>query len=206
MKVLLINGSSHEKGSTYTALSTCALSLEKNGIDTEILCIGSGPVHGCTGCGACSKTGKCIYDDIGNVICEKLDGIDGLILGSPVYYASSNGAMNAILDRVFYAASSKLWGKPGASVAVARRAGTTATIDQLNKYFTISGMPIVSSCYWNMAHGNTGDEVIQDFEGMNIMATLGTNMAWLIKCIEAGKKSGISLPEIPQKIRTNFIR
>ncbi len=206
MKVLLINGSPHKNGSTYTALAACANTLEKSGIETEIFYIGTAAVYGCTGCRSCAKTGKCVYDDAANVIAAKLDEIDGLVLGSPVYYASSNGGMNAVLDRVFYMASGKLWGKPGAAIASARRAGTTATLDQLNKYFAFSGMPVVSSCYWNMIHGNSSDEAREDLEGINIVEALGTNMAWLLKCIDTGKRSGISLPPVPEKIRTNFIR
>ncbi|QSX05516.1 flavodoxin family protein [Sedimentibacter sp. zth1] len=207
MKVLLINGSPHKNGCTYTALTEIEKELNKENIETEIFQIGNKPIGGCTACGGCSKTGKCVFgnDTVNNVI-EKIKDIDGLIVGSPVYYASANGSLISLLDRVFYAASDYLKYKPAASIASARRAGTTTTLDELNKYFTINNMPIVSSQYWNMVHGNNAEEVIKDLEGMQIMRTLGKNMAWLLKCIEAGKKQGINIPEKEEKIITNFIR
>lgn len=209
MKVLLINGSPNERGCTYTALSEAAKQLNLNGINTEICSIGNKPARGCIGCGGCrkskEKSGRCIFDDdIVNRLLEKAEKADGFIIGSPVYYASANGALIAILDRVFYAGTCFAY-KPGAAVVSARRAGTTATLDEINKYFTISNMPVVSSQYWNMVHGNTPDEVRQDEEGMQIMRTLGKNMAWLLKCIKAGKENGIEIPQSEQKIVTNFI-
>lgn len=208
MKVLLINGSAHKNGCTYTALSEVAKALEKENIETEIFHIGNLPIRGCTGCGNCSKTdsGKCIFnDDTVNIVLEKAKEADGFIFGSPVHYAGASGMITSLLDRVFYAGKDFAY-KPGAAVVSCRRAGSTAALDQLNKYFTISNMPVVSSQYWNMVHGNSPEEVKQDLEGMQIMRTLGKNMAWLLKSIETGKKAGITLPEKEKKARTNFIR
>ena len=207
MKVLLVNGSPHEKGCTYTALSEVASALNKEGIETEIFHIGTAPIRGCIGCGGCSGKGKCVFDDdIVNRLIEKIDRIDGLVIGSPVHYASAGGAITSVLDRLFFAASGKLSYKPCACIASARRAGTTATLDQLMKYPTINRMPLVSSQYWPMVHGNTPEQVMQDEEGMQIMRTLGRNMAWLIKCIEAGRAAGVNTPEREAPKRTNFIR
>ncbi len=206
MKVLLINGSPNKNGCTYTALAEIEKELNKNNIETEIFQIGNKPIRGCTACGKCSGN-RCIFnDDVVNEALEKCENIDGFIVGSPVYYASANGAVVSLLDRMFYAGGSLLKYKPAAAIASARRAGTTTTLDILNKYFTISCMPIVSSQYWNMVHGNNPDEVKQDLEGFQIMRTLGKNMAWLLKCIESGKENGINIPEQEQKQRTNFIR
>ena len=207
MKVLLINGSSHKSGCTYTALAEIEKELNKEGIYTEIFQIGNKPIRGCIGCGRCNNN-RCIFnDDIVNEALEKCEDIDGIIVGSPVYYASANGALTSLLDRMFYAGGKLLKYKPAAAIASARRAGTTATVDQLNKYFTISCMPIVSSQYWNMVHGNTPEEVMQDLEGLQIMRTLGRNMAWMLKCIEAGKEKGVNIPNPEEpRLRTNFIR
>lgn len=207
MKVLLLNGSPHAKGCTFTALSEVAKELETQGIQMEILQIGTQPVRGCIGCRRCRTTGHCIFDDgIVNLVIDKAAEADGFIVGSPVYYASANGALIALLDRIFYAGSKNFVYKPAAAVVSARRAGTTASFDELNKYFTISQMPVVSSQYWNMVHGNTPDEVRQDLEGMQIMRTLGRNMAWLLQCIDAGKKANVSFPEEESRVATNFIR
>lgn len=207
MKVLLVNGSPHEKGCTYTALSEIATALHHEGIETEIFHIGTNPIRGCVACGGCRNGQRCVFDDdIVNRLIEKVDGIDGLVIGSPVHYASAGGAITSVLDRLFYAASGKLSYKPCACIASARRAGTTATLDQLMKYPTINRMPLVSSQYWPMVHGNTPEQVMQDEEGMQIMRTLGKNMAWLIKCIEAGKAAGVNVPEREAPKRTNFIR
>lgn len=205
MKVLLLNGSPHKEGCTNRALLEVEGSLKQEGIDTEIVHIGKGPINGCTACGACANKGMCIFDDLVNEFIRKMNQADGLIVGSPVYYASANGSLFAFLDRLFYASRSFAH-KPGAAIASARRAGTTTTLDALNKYFTISQMPLVSSSYWNMVHGRTPEEVEQDLEGLHTMRTLGKNMAWLLKCIEAGKTAGISIPEQEEKICTNFIR
>lgn len=204
MKVILLNGSPHKEGCTDTALREVEGSLIENGIETERIWIG-GSAWGCTACGACKKTGRCVVDDAVNEVLEKMETADGLVVGSPVYYASPNGSLVSFLDRLFYAGSCFAY-KPAAAVASARRAGTTATIDMLNKYFTISNMMVVSSQYWNMVHGNSPKEVKQDLEGLQTMRTLGANMAWLLQCIEAGKAAGVALPKPEEKIKTNFIR
>lgn len=208
MKVLMLNGSPHEKGCTYTALMEVAGELEKAGIQTEIMHVGGDLVHGCMGCGACSKLGGCIYSqDKVNEAVEKMKESQGLIVGSPVHYASAGGAVTSFLDRFFYSGGAYAAHKPAAAVASARRAGTTATLDQLNKYFMISQMPVVSSQYWNMVHGGCPEDVKKDEEGLQIMRVLGRNMAWLLQSIEAGKASGIAVPDMEkEKKRTNFIR
>ncbi|MCH5210215.1 MAG: flavodoxin family protein [Oscillospiraceae bacterium] len=207
MKVILVNGSPKEKGCTYTALTEAANALNANGIDTEIFWVGTKPVIGCTGCGACAGKGKCVFDDdTVNEFIEKAADADGFIFGSPVHYAAASGALTSFLDRAFYAGGAHLRNKPGASVVSCRRGGASAAFDQLNKYMTISGMPVVSSQYWNQVHGSTPDEVRQDLEGMQTMRTLGNNMAWLLKCIDAGKKAGVTVPEREPVVRTSFIR
>ena len=206
MKVLLVNGSPHANGCTYTALCEVAAALEKQGIETELFQIGTKPVSGCLGCGACIKTGKCVVDDVVNEFVEKAKAADGFVFGSPVHFANASGAITSFMDRAFYGKGAVYADKPAAAIMSCRRGGATATLDQLNKYFTISNMPIVSSQYWNMVHGNTPDEVRQDAEGMQTMRTLGTNMAWLLKCIEAGKAAGVAMPEREAKVATNFIR
>ena len=206
MKVLLVNGSPHAKGCTYTALCEVAAALEKQGIETELFQIGTKPVSGCLGCGACIRTGKCVIDDVVNEFVEKAKTADGFVFGSPVHFANASGAITSFMDRAFYGKGAVYADKPAAAIMSCRRGGATATLDQLNKYFTISNMPIVSSQYWNMVHGNTPDEVRQDAEGMQTMRTLGTNMAWLLKCIEAGKAAGVAMPEREAKVATNFIR
>ncbi len=206
MKVLLLNGSPHEKGCTYTALYEIATTLEADGVEAEILWLGTDTVKSCLACGACRTLRKCVYDDIANVVIDKLSECDGLIIGSPVHYAAASGQVTAVMDRVFYAASGLLRHKPGAAIVSARRGGTTAAFDQLNKYFTIAQMPIVSSRYWNMVHGNTPEEVMQDEEGIAIMRTLGHNMAWLLKSIQAGRDAGLAPPVREPGVWTNFIR
>lgn len=206
MKVILVNGSPKKNGCTYTALTEVAGALGKNGIETEIFHVGNKPLAGCMGCGACLKTGKCFMDDTVNEFVEKAKEADGFVFGSPVHYAAASGAITSFLDRAFYGKGSVFAGKPGASVVSCRRGGASAAFDQLNKYFTISSMPVVSSQYWNQVHGTTPEEVRQDEEGMQTMRTLGNNMAWLLKCIELGKKEGIPFPEGEKKIATNFIR
>ncbi|EHI97802.1 NADPH-dependent FMN reductase [Clostridium sp. DL-VIII] len=209
MKVLLINGSPKAQGCTYTALSEITNELEKENIETEIFHLGNKPIRGCAGCGGCHKNGdgKCVFnDDVVNAFLEKAKEADGFIFGSPVHYAAPSGAITSFLDRAFFAGGSTFQLKPGAAIVSCRRGGSTAAFDQLNKYFTISNMPVVSSQYWNMVHGNTPEEVRQDLEGMQTMRVLGRNMAWLLKSIEAGKKAGVSLPEKEPRVATNFIR
>lgn len=206
MKTLLINGSPHEKGCTYTALREVQKELEKNGIETELFWIGTKPVAGCIACGRCDELGRCIFQDAVNEAAAKLDGIDALVIGSPVYYASASGQITSFLDRLFYSAGDKLRGKPAAAVVSCRRGGATAAFDQLNKYFSINCMPIVTSQYWNQVHGNTPEQVLQDAEGLQTMRTLAVNMAWLLKSIEAGRKAGIPAPQYETHVATNFIR
>ncbi len=208
MKVLLVNGGPHEKGCTYTALCEIEKELNAQGIDAEIFWLGNKPVRGCIGCGGCAKNdGHCVFnDDIANTLIDKAEEADGIIFGSPVHYAAPSGTICAVLDRAFYAGGRKFKYKPAAAILSCRRAGSTAAFDVLNKYFTINNMPIVSSGYWNMVHGSKPEDVLQDLEGLQIMRTLGKNMAWLLKCIDLGKKSGIDRPAGEQKIRTNFIR
>ena len=206
MKVLLINGSPHKNGCTYTALSEVAKTIGEAGIETEIFHIGTNNIPGCAACGGCRASRRCVIDDIANTVIEKIAEADAVVLGSPVYFAGVNGAFCALLDRVFYAGRPLFENKPAAVVASARRAGTTVTLDRLEKYPQISNMPLVSSKYWNMVHGNRPEQVAQDLEGMQIMRELGRNMAWLLKCIEAGKEKGIAPPEREAPVATNFIR
>ena len=207
MKVLLVNGSPHAKGSTYTALKEVALTLEKEGIETEILQVGHQAVRGCIACGKCLEIGHCVFDDVVNEAAEKFEKADGIVVGSPVYYASANGNLISFLDRLFYSTARQFdkTMKVGAAVVSARRGGNTATFDQLNKYFTISGMPVVSSQYWNQVHGNNAEECMQDAEGLQTMRVLGRNMAFLVKSIALGKET-YGLPETETRVATNFIR
>lgn len=207
MKVLLINGSSRRE-CTFTALSKVAESLNEEGIETEIISIGGNPIRDCIACGMCTKNGdsRCVFkDDVVNEIIEKAEKSDGFIFGTPVYYAHPTGRILSVLDRVFYAGKKAFEFKLGASVISARRGGTVASFDVLNKYFTINQMPVVSSTYWNNVHGNNKEEVKQDLEGMQTMYNLGKNMAWLLKCIESGKNNNINTPE-NKTVKTNFIR
>ncbi|NLM11375.1 MAG: flavodoxin family protein [Clostridiaceae bacterium] len=206
MKVILVNGSPNAKGCTYTALTEVAKTLHKNGIETELMQLGTKPISGCIACGKCLKTGKCFIDDSVNEFLDKVPETDGFVFGSPVHFAAASGQLTSFLHRVFYGKSSMFKGKVGAAVVSCRRGGAATAFDQINKYFTISGMPIVSSQYWNQVHGNTPEEVKRDEEGMQTMRTLGNNMAWLLKCIEAGREKGIFVPEGEKIIRTNFIR
>ncbi len=209
MKVLLVNGGPHKEGCTYTALNEVAEELHNQGIETEIFWIGIKPISGCIACHKCSESGKCVFDDVVNEFAKKAKKADGFIFGTPVHYAAASGAMTSFMDRLFYSTSSDLnifRLKPAATVVSARRAGTTATFEQLNKYYTITQMPVISSRYWNMVHGSNPEEVKKDEEGMQIMRILGKNMAYYLKCIEAGKEKGIRPPE-PEKVTfTNFIR
>ena len=211
MKVLLVNGGPHKNGCTYTALSEVEKTLNEEDIETEVFWIGIKPISGCIACRSCAKNGKCVFDDVVNEFADKAKEANGFIFGSPVHYAGATGAITSFMDRLFYSCFSGGKGeyftyKPAAIVSSARRAGTTATYDQLNKYFGICQMPIISSRYWNMVHGATPEDVRKDEEGMQIMRILGRNMAYYLKCIEAGKEKGIKLPKQEQTIFTNFIR
>jgi len=207
MKVLLVNGSPNKKGCTYTALCEVEKELNKSDIETEIFYIGQKPIRGCTACGKCAETGKCVFDnDAVNVALDKADKSDGFIFGSPVHYAGPSGFIVSFLDRCFFSGGDVFAYKPGAAIVSCRRGGATAAFEQLNKYFTINNMPVVSSQYWNMVHGNTPEEVLQDLEGLQTMRMLGMNMAWLLKSIAAGKKAGVKFPEIEERVWTNFIR
>lgn len=205
MKVILINGSPRKEGNTFIALSEVAKTLEDNGVDTEIISIGNKPVRGCIACGKCKQDGVCAFkDDLYNKVREGLKEADGLVVGSPVYYAGPNGSLCAFLDRLFYSSRELLQYKPAASVAVARRGGTTATFDRLNKYFTIMNMPVVPSQYWNNAHGLMPGDALQDAEGLQIMRTLGRNMAWMLKALG---DSNHPHPEMEEERQvTSFIR
>jgi multimeric flavodoxin WrbA len=206
MRVLLVNGSPREQGCTFTALSEAAGVLEKNGVETELFQLGRGPFYGCLGCHACRKRGKCVLeDDPCNALSERAKSADGFIFGSPVYYAGANGALCAVLDRAFFSASPAFAGKPAAAVVSCRRGGAGSAFDRLNKYFTINQMPVVSSQYWNAVHGNSPEEVRQDQEGLQIMRTLGANMAWLLRSLEAARPL-VPPPEREPRIGTNFIR
>lgn len=205
MKVLLINGSPHKNGATNRILEEVCKPLNEEGIETEIIHIGSSKISGCLACGFCYKNGKCVQNDLVNEIALKFEEADGLVVGSPVYYASANGTLISLLDRLFYSSHFDKRMKVGASVVNCRRGGNASTFDELNKYFTICGMPVVSSQYWNETHGNTKEEVEQDLEGLQTMRTLGKNMAFLMKSIALGKEK-YGLPNKEKSERTNFIR
>lgn len=207
MKVLLFNGSPRQNGCTATALGIIADRLSDQGIQSEMLWLGNDPVRDCIGCGGCKSKGRCVFgDDVINEWIDKSAKADGFVFGAPVYYAHPRGAMLCAMDRMFYAGGKSFAHKPGAVVTSARRAGTTASLDALSKHLTIAQMPMVSSTYWNMVHGATPDDVMQDAEGVQTMRNLADNMAYLIKCIEAGKAAGITPPETQKTERTNFIR
>ena len=202
MKVVLINGSPHRKGNTFIALSEVAGALEKEGVQTEIIQLGINAVQGCIACNKCAELGHCVFQDtLYNQVREALQEADGIVVGSPVYYAGPNGALCALLDRVFYSCSELLAYKAGASVAVCRRGGASATFDRLNKYFTILNMPVVSSQYWNSVHGMRPGEATEDAEGLQTMRMLGRNMAWLLKGVKREER-----PEPELRVMTNFIR
>ena len=206
MKVIMINSSPHEHGCTYTALDEIARQLDREGIESEILHIGKEAIHGCIACGQCRKNGKCVFNDCVNEYMQKLVDADGLIFGTPVYYAGISGQLKSYMDRLFFSNSRKLAYKPAACVVSARRGGCSSTFDDVNKYFTINCMPVVSSQYWNQVHGFTPDDVRKDEEGLQIMRTLARNMAWMLRCIECGKENGIDPPEREPGVSTNFIR
>ena len=197
-KILLINGSPHQFGCTYTALKVVAASLDKNGVDTDFFWIGNKPVAGCIACKSCVETHRCVQDDIVNSFLDIVDNYDGFVFGSPVYFASATGALTAFLDRAFYSGifrAGRLVGKPAACVVSCRRAGSSAALDQLNKYVTISGMLLVSAKYWNMVHGNTPEQVLADAEGINNLNFLGDNMSWVVKALQCAKHNGILPPK-----------
>ncbi len=210
MKVLLVNGSPHKEGCTYTALTEVAKTLNEEGIETEIFWIGKKALAGCTACMTCATEGHCVFKDRVNDFLDIAGDADGFIFGSPVHFAGAGGAITSFMDRVFYAdllaGKQSFYLKPAAAVVSARRAGTTATFDQLNKYFTIMEMPIVSSRYWNMVHGARPEDVEKDLEGLQIMRVLARNMAFFLKCKEAGLKTGVPPPVRETPIFTNFIR
>jgi len=206
-KVLLINGSPHEHGCTYTALWEVAEVLKQEGVETEFLHLGIQPIAGCIGCQSCCKTGQCVFDDTVNEVLAKRDQYAALIAGTPVHYANHTGPLLTFLDRLFYVSGKfGMSGKLGAAVVSCRRGGSTAAFDSMNRYFSISNMHIVGSQYWNQVHGNTPEEVRQDAEGLQTLRQLGRNMAWLLKCIEAGKQQGLEIPPHEERVSTNFIR
>ncbi len=205
MKILMINGSPHASGVCATALYEMKKVFESEGIECEIMHVGRDAIRGCVACGACRKLGRCVYDDAVNEAAPKFEEADGLVVASPVYYASANATLVAFLDRLFYSTRFPKHMKVGASVVSARRGGLSATFDELNKYFTICGMPIASSTYWNSVHGNTADEASRDLEGLQVMRNLARNMAFLVKSIALGKEK-YGLPEMERKDMTNFIR
>ena len=207
MKVILVNSSPHHMGSTYTALEQAAEILREEGIEVEHFWIGAKPLSGCLGCGKClSNGGRCFMDDSVNEFLDKAASADGFIFGSPVHYAAMSGALSSFMDRAFYGKGNLFRFKPAAGIVVCRRAGATAAFDELNKYFTISSMPVVSSKYWNMVHGTSPEEIRQDKEGMQIVRELARNMAWMLKCIQAGRLAGINPPQSEPPVKTNFIR
>ena len=207
MKVLLINGSPNENGCTFTALNEITTVLQDEGLQTEIYHIGKGPVEGCIDCSHCFTAMKCVFEnDVVRVAADKVKKSDGIVFGSPVYYGAVTGQMTAFMNRLFYSNRDIFLHKPGAAVVSCRRAGSTAALDQLNKYLMIQQMLLVGSQYWAMVHGHTPDEVKQDLEGMQTMRVLGRNMAWIIKSIHAGREAGIQLPKPEEKrFWTNFI-
>ena len=197
-KILLINGSPHQFGCTYTALKVVAASLDKNGVDTDFFWIGNKPVAGCIACKSCVETHRCVQDDSANSFLDIVDNYDGFVFGSTVYFASATGALTAFLDRAFYSGiyrTGRLVGKPAACVVSCRRAGSSAALDELNKYVTISGMLLVSAKYWNMVHGNTPEQVLADAEGINNLNFLGDNMSWVVKALQCAKNNGILPPK-----------
>ena len=206
-KVLFINGSSHEHGSTATAIAEVIGTLEKQGIETELLWLGKKPVADCIACGHCIEAGKCVFDDAVNEIAARIEEFDGIVVGSPVYYSGPNGRLTAFLDRLFFSVpGEKLAGKLGAAIVSCRRGGSTASFERLNQYFLMTNMIVVGSQYWNQIHGSSAEDARQDAEGLQTMRTLGQNMAWLLKAIACGDKHGVARPEYEPHVLTNFIR
>lgn len=207
MKVLLVNGSQHKDGCTHTALREVASELERLGIETEDFWCGNKAIMGCIGCGKCRTTKRCWYnDDTVNAFLDKVGEVDGFVFGTPVHFAGPSGFIKPFMDRAFCSKQALFFNKPAAVVVSCRRGGAQGAFEDINRYFTISNMPVVSSKYWNQVHGNKPEEVKQDLEGMQVMRQLGRNMAWLLKCIEAGKNAGVELPEHEAAVKTNFIR
>lgn len=210
MNVLLVNGSPHEKGCTYTALSEIQDTLKQEGLESQVFWIGNKPISGCIACGSCGRTGKCVFDDKAMEFLELAAAYDGFIFGSPVHYAGIAGNMGSFMDRVFFSdhcgKKDTFYLKPAAAIVSARRAGTTAALEQMNKYFLHAQMPVISSRYWNMVHGNTPEEVRKDLEGMQIMRVLARNMAWFLRCKEAGETLAVPKPQREERVSTNFIR
>ena len=206
MKVMLINGSPHEKGCTYTSLNEVAKVLEENGIKAEIHWIGKGDIVGCRACASCRKIGRCVIDDDVNAVGARVDEFDGFVFGSPVYYAGPAGQLCSWMDRFFYSYGGKMQLKVGANVVNARRGGNTATFERLNQYLLMNHMIVPGSRYWNMTHGTKPEEVEKDIEGMQTVRELGRNIAWILRCVEAGKKAGVPIPEREERQMTNFIR
>lgn len=207
MKVILVNGSPNAEGCTYAALQEIAATLAKEGIESDVFQLGKQPVSGCIACFRCRETGHCVIRDRVNEFLDKAQEADGFIFGSPVHFAAAGGALTSFMDRAFFAANREVYYlKPAAAVVSARRGGNSAAFDQLNKYFTICQMPVISSTYWNMVHGWTPEDVKQDLEGLQTMRVLARNMAWFLKCKEAGINAGIPMPEQEEPVTTNFIR
>ena len=206
MKVLLVNGSPNPQGCTYTALHEVETTLQRHGIETELLYLGKQPVAGCIACMKCFDTGHCFRDDAVRDIQNRLAEFDGIVLGSPVYYSGPTGQILSFCQRLFFCKEGELAGKLGASVVSCRRGGASATFEQLNQFFTIANMPVVSSQYWNSVHGFTPDDVRRDQEGLQTMRTLGENMAWLLKCIEVARANGVEQPVYEPRMRTLFIQ
>ncbi len=207
MKVLLINGSPHKNGTTHAALEECRRAIEAEGVEAEIFWVGAEPIRGCMGCAVCAKgeTGRCRFQDSVNACLDKIDGADGLIVGTPTHYAGASGAITAFMDRLCYR-QENLRGMPAAAVAVARRGGAVTAFNQLTNYFSIMGMPMVPSCYWNIVYGLVPEDIRQDEEGLVIMRTLGRNMVWMLRCIEAGRQAGYDYPKGEGFVMTNFVR
>ena len=203
MHVLLVNGSPHKDGCTFTALSEIAQQLEKRGIDSEIFWIGKGPIRGCIDCRSCWGKGQCVFnDDCVNTLIEKIKDADGVVIGSPVYFAGMAGSLKCVLDRVFYDAKRLFFYKPAAAVVTCRRGGASTAFDSINKYFQISSMPVVSSQYWNIVHGDKPEEVIEDKEGMQALRLVADNMAWMLEC----QKTGQAPYEREVRVKTNFYK
>ncbi|MDR2176767.1 MAG: flavodoxin family protein [Treponema sp.] len=205
MKVVLVNGSSRNNGCTGAALNEVVRSLHEENIETELVFIGNKPLPDCTACHKCRETGRCAFDDIVNELAEKAKDCDGFVFGSPVYYAHPSARLLTVMDRAFYSGGRHFAFKPAAAILSARRAGTTASFDVINKYFTITSMPVVSSTYWNHVYGREPEDVSEDKEGLMTMYNIGKNMAWMLKCIALGKENGITAPE-NKKILTDFVR